>query len=161
VERDGPASAALALSRLGVAVVTLGTGAAGLVRVAASEGSLHGPFTESRAVFSEARLHEWATDYPYGYRQVQDVNEFYISTSGVGVSDIPDRAVVVASTEMQAYPPNLLNVADDLAGRSRRFASAPSLAWLKAAIEKPRKLDGRITAWIPGAAPEGELTSSR
>jgi hypothetical protein len=64
VEREGPASAASALSRLGVAVVTLGSGTAGLVRVTASEGSLHGPFTEPPSVFCPERLHEWANAYP-------------------------------------------------------------------------------------------------
>jgi hypothetical protein len=58
-----------------------------------------------------------------------------VCTAGIGVSDMPDRAVIVASTEMQAYPPNPLNVADDLAGRTGRLALAPSLAWLKAATE--------------------------
>jgi len=146
VKREGPAAAARDPSTRGISVVTFANSEAGLVRVVASQGGLRGPFIESSTTFSEARLSEWSKSYPYGYRQVGDVNEFYTSTSGIGVAEIPDRSVVVASTNLQASPPNLLSVGGDLVGRTRRLASAPSLAWLKAAPESDKQYDGRIAA---------------
>ena len=159
VNPDAPAAAAQSLSMHDISVVTLACSQSGLVRTVAMHGVLSGPFSEPTETFSEKRLIEWTVSYPYGYRQVADVNEFYLSTSGIGLTEIADRSVVVSDAAMQAYPPNLLAVGDDLAGRTRRLASAPSLAWLKGAVECERISDGRMTAWIPDAAPEGGLST--
>lgn len=154
IDRMGPASAAVEISKLGIDVVVIGNGTKGLVRTVAAGGILSGPYVEGASVFSRQRLSEWSSHYPYGYKQVDDVNDFYLSTSGIGLSEMPARAVLVAGTELQSFPPNLINVANDLAGRSRRLASTPSLAWLKSATATPLPSDGRITAWIPDAEPE-------
>jgi tetratricopeptide (TPR) repeat protein len=160
IERDAPALTARSLSKLGISVVTLAKCDTGLVRTVSSQGVLEGPFIEPSSAFSQHRFSEWSENYPYGYGQVADVNEFYVSTSGIGVSGLPDRSVIVASTDIQSFPPNLLDVGGNIAGRSRRLASAPSLAWLKMVLlDSKREFDGRISAWIPDAAPEGELTT--
>lgn len=157
-DRARPANAARALSKLGISVVTLANTDAGLVRTISSGGQAYGPIVESVSVFSKERLARWSENYPVSYKRVADVNEFYLSTDGIGVSELPDRSVVIASTDMQGFPPNLLNVACDLAGRTRRLASAPSLAWLDAKMREGQyKFDGRIAAWIPDAAPDGHL----
>ena len=159
VERASPASAAIEISKLGIDIIMIGNGTAGLVRTVAAEGNLSGPYVEETSVFSRQRLSKWSSHYPYGYKQVDDVNEFYLSTSGIGISEMPTRAVLIAGTDLQAFPPNLLNVANDLAGRTRRLAAAPSLAWLKSAITKPMPSDGRVTAWIPDAEPKVGLAT--
>lgn len=152
-----PAEAAREISREGLAVVGLGNTDDGLVRVVAAAGELAASSLEPQQVFSEARLLAWQADYPHAYRDVEAFNEFYVSTDGIGVSELPERAVVIASADLQGFPPNLLRIGPHLAGRDRRLAAAPSLSWLQASRRTPRNGDGRISAWIPDAQPEEGL----
>lgn len=152
-----PAEAAREIAREGLAVIGLGSTDDGLVRVVAMGGELEASSLEPPQVFSGDRLLAWQAAYPYGYRNVQAFNEFYVSTDGIGVSELPERAVIIASSDLQGFPPNLLRVGPDLAGRDRRLAAAPSLSWLQASRRTPWNGDGRISAWIPDAQPEEGL----
>lgn len=155
---DAPAKAAKAISEEGLPVVGLGLAERGLFRIVATGGNLGPAILESRDVFSSARLGEWRRTYPYAYKDAKAVdNEFYSSTDGIGVSDLPERAVVVASIDLQGFPVDLLRVGQHLAGRDRRLAAAPSLSWLLASRRRPFRGDGRIAAWIPDAEPEEGL----
>jgi hypothetical protein len=154
---DGPTLAAQTIAREGLAVVMLGLAGGRLRRVIAADGVLQPTAMEPGDVFSANRLAAWGRTYPYGYRDAQDVNVFYTSTEGLGVSSLPDRAVAVAGTDLQGLPVNLLRIGDQLAGRTRRLATAPSLTWLQAAHRNAFAGDGRITAWIPDAVPEKGL----
>jgi hypothetical protein len=152
-----PAEVAREISREGLSVVGIGNTDDGLVRVSATGGELDSSSLEPLQTFSEARLVAWQEAYPYGYRDVQAFNEFYISTDGIGVSELPERAVVIASSDLQGFPPNLLRIGPHLAGHDRRLAAAPSLSWLRASRRTPFRGDGRISAWIPDAQPDEGL----
>ncbi|MGI8508655.1 MAG: hypothetical protein ACR2MQ_04965 [Gemmatimonadaceae bacterium] len=153
-------SALEAAQRIGVgdlAVVMLATAKNGLRRVVVKNDRVPAVAIEPISVFSEERLFEWTRNFPYGYASAANPNVFFTSTEGIGLSDLPERAVIVASTELQPYPPNLFRVEDELAGRSRRLAAVPSLAWLDAARSREFQSDGRSVAWIPTAEPDEEF----
>lgn len=136
-------------------IVMLGVDADGrLVRCVAEGGTLKEPVRESTEVFSERRLLDWSQRYPFDYGVYRDAfNLFETSTRGVGVGDLPLRAVVVASANIQHWAPNLMRIGDDLAGQTRRLVAAPSLGWLKAARDR-RITDRRARAWIPANSSE-------
>jgi hypothetical protein len=153
-QASAPADAARELSLSGISVVTLALGEGGLVRTAVTGGVPDAVTIESFDMFSTTRFDGWKDEYPYAYRDPSNPNAFYTSTAGLGVSALPERAVVIASTDMQVFPPNLLNVDDELAGYRHRLAAAPSLTWLLAARQNAFAGDGRAVAWIPTAPPE-------
>lgn len=161
---EGPLTAACELAAEGLSVVALGVAANGLTVVEISDGEPRPPVVEPAHVFARDRLVEWSRRYPYEYRDAEDPNVFVTTTRGIGLSTLPARTVVVASTMLQTFPPNLLNLADPhfgavLAGETRRLASAPSLAWLRAARLHPFEGDSRRTAWISSAELEGANSS--
>ncbi|MBR0684459.1 hypothetical protein JQ594_00905 [Bradyrhizobium manausense] len=156
-EPAAPAKAAIEFSRGGVAVVGLGRTEKGLVRVVAMDGELQASCLEPSEVFANDRLLAWQDNYPYGYRDASAYNEFYVSTEGIGVSELPRRAVVIASTDLQGFPTNLLRIGAHLAGAERHLAMAPSLSWLDGARRNPWRGNGQIAAWIPDAVPEEGL----
>ena len=149
----GPAQAARALATPDLSVVLIGLASDRLARVVVQNGELYETTIEAAGTFAEERLRTWLKTYPYGYVTARD-NVFYTSTQGIGLSDLPPRAVVVASTDLQGFPPNLFQIRDSLAGWTRRLASAPSLSWLRASRAQEFLGDGRIVAWIPIAAPD-------
>jgi hypothetical protein len=109
------------------------------------------PVREPDAVFSRDRLHAWVPEFPYRYGiDVDSFNLFHTSTEGLGVSDLPARAAIIASTVLQRIPPNILRVGEAFAGDDRRLFVAPSMAWLDAARGRPAG-DGRSAAWISTA----------
>ncbi|MET1111291.1 MAG: CHAT domain-containing protein, partial [Allosphingosinicella sp.] len=74
-------------------------------------------------------------------------------TANLRFSELPPGPVVlVADAGFQTFPPNLLYVDDEFAGRTRPMAAAPSLAWLGAARKAGDIGDGRMCAWISTAA---------
>jgi tetratricopeptide (TPR) repeat protein len=147
--RDAPAQAACELAQANLSVIMMGVAEDRLVHVTAENGVLHAPVIEDEATFSLRRLWAWGEDYPYGYAGVNEGNVFYTSTDGIGLSVLPERAVIVASTELQGFPPNLLRVGEEFGGWERRLAAAPSLTWLHAARLSPFRGDGRKLSWIP------------
>ena len=150
---DAPLHAALAMAQDALTVVQLGWDGRVLTRVAFVDGALQDAICEPAAVFDAARLHAWEEMFPYGYRESDDPNVFFRSTAGLALSALPSRAVVVASTRLQAVPVNLLNVDNELSGATRALATAPSLSWLNAARSTPWLCDGRRVAWIPTSEP--------
>lgn len=154
---DGPAAAAREISAEGLAVVVLGLAEDGLVRVVAVGRELGPAVVEPSTVFSSSHLADWKKTYPYAYSATLGFNEFFTSTDNIGVSELPERAVLVTGVGLQGFPADLLRVGPDLAGRDRRLATAPSLAWLVASRRLRFKGDGRIAAWIPDAEPEEGL----
>jgi hypothetical protein len=138
---------------------TDGMGEATLVRLAAARGATVVPALEPSEVFSKRSLDVWRESFPYEYGASTELNVFYTSTQGIGVSALPRRAVVVASTDLQAFPVNLINIDESLAGWTYRLAAAPSLTWLCASRRNPRPSNRRLVAWIPSETPEEGLPS--
>ena len=123
------------------------------MRVSTIDGKLDAPVREPPDVIVEERLKRWAVDFPYAYGiDESTANLFYTSTADLRLSDLPKGPVVlVADTSLQSFPPNLLYVDDEFAGRTRPMAAAPSLAWLGEARAKGMIGDGRLCAWISTA----------
>jgi hypothetical protein len=147
-----PWTIARAVSLDGVSVVILGLDAdSRLVRVAATAGQLQNIARENESIFSSARLHSWAKEFPYRYGVDENtLNLFYTSTEGLGLSDLPEgRVLFVTDAKLQLLPPNLLRVDGQFAGQSRPVAAAPSLSWLAAARQRAIGGNGRLSAWIP------------
>ena len=147
-----PAEIARSISRAGLNVVQAGFDAFGrVVRVSAVNGRLETPVREPLEVIHGERFKSWAVEYPYAYGVDETTtNLFYTTTADLRLSSLPEGpVVVVADTGLQAFPPNLLYVEEEFAGRTRPMAAAPSLAWLRAAHAKGLTGDGRICAWIP------------
>lgn len=155
---DGPARAAREIARADLAVLAMGLAKDHLIRVTVTETELQAPVAEGKETFSADRLSEWSKRYPYGYAAVRDSNEFFTSTERIGVTEMPPRAVIVASTALQGFPPNLLHVQHEFAGWHRRLAAAPSLTWLESARRNPFTGDGRKLAWIPLDGSEDPLS---
>lgn len=142
-------------------IVMIGMDSRGLLlRTTAAEGTLHTPVRETPETFSKNRLTEWSQEIPFRYGiDTQAMNLFYTSTEGIGVSELPERAVLVMSAGLQPCPANLLRLGDELAGLSRRLAAVPSLAWLASARTAGPSASTRHIAWIPTAGQaEGSAT---
>ncbi|MDF1552485.1 MAG: hypothetical protein P1P84_05450 [Deferrisomatales bacterium] len=150
----GPVDVAHSIAKGGLPVVMLGVAENGLTRVDFTDENVTA-HVEAVATFSTDALREWRGKYPYEYQDPRHdtSHDFYTSTEHLGVTALPERAVIVAGTELQAFPPNLLQIDGALAGETRRLALAPSLGWLEAARRTPWLGDGRIQAWIPDALP--------
>jgi hypothetical protein len=133
-------------------LVLMGIGADRLLlRVTARDGSLEDPVRETADIFSQVRLINWSQEFPYRYgTDDQTLNLFHTSTEGIGVSQLPPRALLIPSATLQHFPPNLIRLEDDLAGNTRKLAVAPSLAWFHSARNN-RASDGRTLAWISTA----------
>ncbi|MER9436379.1 CHAT domain-containing protein [Mesorhizobium sp. M0618] len=148
------AEIARAVSRAGLNVLQAGFDEDGhLVRLATIAGELGEPVREPADVILKERLNHWATKFPYAYG-IDEVsaNLFYTTTADLRLSALPDGPVVVAAdASFQVFPPNLLFVDGEFAGRTRPMAATPSLAWLGRARETAFTGDGRLCAWISTA----------
>lgn len=146
----GPLAAARAIARQDLDVVLLGLSDKVLTRVEISEQGAT-VIREPKDVFSADALAAWGRTYPYAYQDPKrdTSHDFFTSTAQLGLSSLGPRAVIVASTDLQGFPPNLFQVDRELAGVSRRLALAPSLEWLSAAHAAEAPGDHRLTAWIP------------
>jgi len=153
---DAPGKLAAELSEsMEMPIVLIGVDANGrLIRCIADKGQLTLPVRESSDVFSEDRLRQWSQEFPFRYGVDEETpNLFYTSTEGLGVGDLPPRAVLVASANIQHWTPNLIRIGEEFSGQTRRLAAAPSLAWLRAARLR-RITDRRALAWIPKESSE-------
>lgn len=157
-----PKDAAADFSRItDLPVMMIGMDSSGLLlRTTASEGTLDAPVREASETFSKSRLADWSQEFPFRYGiDTQAMNLFYTSTDGIGVSALPERAVLVMSAELQPYPANLLRIGEDLAGFSRRLAVVPSLGWLTSVRTAGPSANTHRVAWIPTAgSAEGSAT---
>ena len=146
---EEPAEIACSISRDGLSVVQAGFDSSGrLVRVSAVGGRLEAPVREPDEVILEERFKRWAARYPdlYGIDETT-ANLFYTTTADLRFSTLPDGPVVlIADARLQPFPPNLVYVDGEFAGRTRPMAAAPSLAWLQAARAKGSIGDGGETA---------------
>jgi hypothetical protein len=149
IDASGELSAALSAS-MKLPIVMMGVDNDGnLIRCIAENGELRTPVRESLAIFSESRLRQWSQEFPFRYGVDDEVlNLFHTSTEGLGLGDLPPRAVLVTSANIQHWTPNLIRIGEEFAGQTRRLAAAPSLNWLKAARLR-RTTDRRALAWIP------------
>lgn len=147
-----PGETARTISLAGVSVVQAGFDAEGrLVRVDAVAGELAPAYREPSELILEDRFKTWAGTYPFRYGiDETTMNLFHNSTADLRMSNLPKGPVViVADVEFQPFPPNLIQLDDGFAGRTRPMAAAPSLAWLQAARACPAPGDGSFRAWIP------------
>ena len=115
------------------------------------------PVREASDVILEERMKRWAADFPYAYGiDESTANLFYTTTADLRISELPEGPVVIAAdASFQAFPPNLLFVDGQFAGRARPMGATPSLAWLGQAHEAEFCSDGRFCAWI-STAPGGD-----
>ena len=120
-----------------------------LVRTSSVEGVIQPPVREPAELFSLDQLLAWSRRYPYAYAR-DDPNVFYTTTDRLRFSDLPTGpTVLIPDNQLQAFPPNLLYVNGEFAGRTQPMSSAPSVAWLAAARPMGLIGDGRMCAWIP------------
>lgn len=151
---DEPADIARSISSEGLSIVQAAFDSEGrLVRMSAVAGRLQDPVREPDEAMHEGRLKEWAVKYPFEYGVDESTpNLFYTTTAELRLSALPDGPVVMAvDAALQAFPPNLLFVDDDFAGRTRPIAAVPSLSWFYAARARGAIGDGRLCAWISTA----------
>lgn len=143
-----PATIAKYLSLEGVSVILLGSDAKKHlthVQWREGEGSI-----EPVDAFSVIDFRTWSENFPYKYGIDDETpNLFYTTTERLRLTTLPaGPIVVVADTELQQLPCNILRIGDEFAGENHPMASAPSLSWLKAARDNPAQTDGRKIAWI-------------
>ena len=130
-----------------------------LVRTSTVDGLIQPPVREPAELFSREHLRAWSQRYPYAYAH-DDPNVFYTTTDRLRFSGLPTGpTVLIPDTELQAFPPNLLYVNGEFAGRTRSMSSAPSVAWLAAARPMGLIGDGRICAWIPTDPDNSTITT--
>ena len=130
-----------------------------LVRTSTVDGLIQPPVRELAELFSRDHLRVWSQRYPYAYAR-DDPNVFYTTTDQLRFSDLPiGPTVLIPDTELQAFPPNLLYVNGEFAGRLQPMSSAPSAAWLVAARPMGLIGDGRICAWIPTNLDNSAMTA--
>jgi hypothetical protein len=149
------AAIARSVSLAGISVVQAGFDEDGrLVRMATTSGELGAPVREPVDVILEERIKRWANEFPYAYGIDENTaNLFYTTTADMRLSELPDGPVVIAAdASFQVFPPNLLFVDGEFAGRTRPIAATPSLAWLGRARERAFIGDGRMCAWISTAS---------
>lgn len=149
------AAIASSVSLAGISVVQAGFDEDGrLVRLATTAGEIGPPVREPVDVMLEERIKRWANDFPYAYGIDENTaNLFYTTTADLRLSELPDGPVVIAAdASFQVFPPNLLFVDGEFAGRTRPMAATPSLAWLGRARERAFIGDGRMCAWISTAS---------
>jgi hypothetical protein len=154
-----PAEIARSISLDGLSVVQIGFDSSGkLVRETTVNGQIQPAVREHNDVFHRERFARWASDYPYAYGiDESTANLFYTTTADLRFSGLPEGPViVVADATLQQFPPNIVYVEDEFAGRTRPIAAAPSLGWLSAARSIGPIGDGRLCAWISTAASQGE-----
>lgn len=147
-----PLAAATEIARLGVPVVGMALDGTGLMTMTVTAEGAQPPVAVTTDTFDSKLLVGWSRTYPHSYSDPKLPPEnFRDATRGLGLPDMPERAIVL-SGDLSLVPPNVLTIGSDLAGLSRSLATVPSLSWLKASIAAARKGDGSAAAWIPIAA---------
>ncbi|MBB3965758.1 hypothetical protein [Rhizobium metallidurans] len=103
---------------------------------------------EMPEVFSSGSLDRWSMTYPHEYAYV-DSETFVASLSGLGLTSLPDRTLIVPTGKLMRVPPNILEIDGQFAGRDHRLAVTPSLNWLMANRSRDVPGNGIVRAWIP------------
>lgn len=154
-----PATIAANFSKEGFAIIFAGLDEERrLVRVVAEDGKLSAVFRESEIEFSGNVFFDWINEFPYRYGiDEKTMNLFYVTTERLRFSDLPMvRTLLVASTDIQQIPPNLLRVGDDFAGQRIPIAAVPSLLWFDTARKRSVNTSQKMTAWISAADTKGK-----
>lgn len=113
---------------------------------------------EMETLVSLPEYARWGRQFPFAYGMDPNPNLFHLSTEMLRWSSVPvGPTVVIADVRYQSFPPNLIRVGDDFAGRLGPIAAAPSLTWLSASRARGTVGDGRRLAWISEA--QGENTT--
>lgn len=147
-----PLEAATEIARLGLPVVGMALDDSGLMTMTVTSEGPQPPVAVQSGAFDAKLLLGWSRTFPLGYSNPNLAQEdFRAVTKGLGLPELPDRAVML-SGYLSLVPPNVLTVGGDLAGLTKSLATVPSLSWLKASIAAARKGDGSAAAWIPIAA---------
>lgn len=154
------------ISELGVAVLQMAFDADGrFVRAVTIDGTPAAGVREPEERFSETAFKAWAPKFPWLYAYDDSPNLFYTTTEHLRLTDAPRiPTIVVASSRLQAFPPNILSTESngeyrELLGREIPLAAVPSLAWLSDARERNWTGDGRHVAWISTAdSGDGRIT---
>ena len=149
------------IARSGYRIIFAGISEAGrLVRVSVVDGIPPEVCIEGAASFSRERFRRWAERFPYGYGKSQDPNVFWTSTESLGLTlSAPKPTILIMDTTLQRFPPNLLRIGDDFAGRLMPVASAPSMSWLVGRPQRQSKEANKGSrAWIPtDTGPEKDI----
>jgi hypothetical protein len=160
-EADRPLAQATAMAAAAsLPVVFVGLSSEGaLLHVTVGPDETTPPVREDKTVFDRSFFQKWVEEFPFKYGIDEDTfNLFHTSTALLGVSDLPQRAAIVASAVLQRIPPNILRIGEALAGEDRRLFMVPSMSWFEAARASPPRY-GKSSAWISTeATPEGSLT---
>ncbi len=147
-----PLKAAADIAQRGVAVVGLALDENGLMAMSIDDLASTPPTAVGPDVFDPKLLAEWIRRFPGGYgTEGFSSEDFRFATQGLGLPELPPRAVIV-SGQLSRVPPNVLTVGQTFAGRNSSLASVPSLAWLTASLDAGRIGDGSTAAWVPIAA---------
>jgi len=156
LRKEEPAAIARSISSSGPAILQLGLDANGsLIRAISASGRNGAAIREASDIFSQEAFHDWMLEFPRRYGYDDSPNLFYTTTDRLRLSAVPEGpTIVVAATELQTFPPNLLFANGEFLGRRQPVAAAPSLAWLSGARDRSQAGDGRMVAWISTA--EGE-----
>lgn len=151
---ETPLHAAQTLAQPGCALITIASNYSNLVvaRFRSSEPVLIQRIDNSD--FEISAFNDWNNQYPAGYSNETDTGSFISSTASLCVPDLPDKAVIVADSKLQALPVNLIQTRDgSLAGLHHRLAAAPSLSWLAAMRHSSHPVRSSRCAWMPGVLP--------
>ncbi|MFW2162087.1 hypothetical protein ACG93T_12005 [Acinetobacter beijerinckii] len=101
--------------------------------------------------FSFDQFENWKKNFPYEYGidDGETSNLFYTSMNFLEISNFPDsRLLVIPSADLAPIPPNILMIDNELAGRTKAVAIAPSSSWLSYSLQNPLKTNGRFVSWI-------------
>lgn len=147
-----PLGAAVEIAKRGVPIVGMAFDDRGLMMMTVSDGGPQVPIAVDLDIFDPKQLRDWSRLFPYRYFDPKlGEDGFRGATAGLGLPNMPDRAIVL-SGDLSSVPPNVLTIDGNLAGLTRSIATVPSLSWLKASLASTRKGEPSAAAWIPIAA---------
>lgn len=119
---------------------------------------------EMPEVFSSISLDRWSMIYSQEYAYV-DSETFATSLSGLGLTSLPDRTLIVPTGKFMRVPPQHSRDRWQFAGHDHRLAVTPSLKWLMANHSRDVPGNRIVRAWIPwtgdDAAPLSLLREAR
>ncbi len=152
------------ISNDGFAVLQVGLDSSGQCICLATENGTSTPPTRLDTEYiSEPSFAKWLEEFPYRFGiDTTTMNLFYTSTDKLCFQKLPKLpTMLVAATELQSYPPNILRVKgeDTFLGQEFPVASVPSISWLKEAKRQGSVGDGRYCSWISTDANVGGLST--
>lgn len=154
---EAPYEAAVALSRLGAAIVGMAMFDEQLATIEFEGGDISDVTLEATGTFSAEALDRWNERFPKGYAlDAVSQDDLRDSVMHLGLTKLPKRSIVVADARLQRFPPNLLTIDGACAGFEHAIGVTPSLEWLGASRRLDRKGNGTARMWIPASASADE-----